>query len=394
MKMVSNVYNLLAVKTSSRRQIQILFWEKMPEFITGGYTDHFSNDKFQEFEEGGLIEFGLFQAGTTRRIDVDNPPHTYNGSIEQWERDNRHLFEEIKFSTQGLVFDDIIEEEESLEINGVILEPYLVSVIKQLERTRNYFVDIQGDIEALNDFEPFNPFLIGEQGVGKSKILYAFAEYLDYDIVEIDCSGIKYSWQFLYTMGFDENNNLVKEPTDFVKKLENPNTLFIFEELRRVDSTFALNSLLSILDWRRSITIKEFGETLTMHPSSLIIASGNENIEGDSNFSGNVFLDDAISSRFTPIVIKNLSPEYQVKLLTRTFGEEQLVTKIVEISEQARKEKLLPIKPNVRQLKRVCFAHFVGKRSLRNAFLLEFFGTTHINHRNSRFNQILNAHLS
>jgi hypothetical protein len=106
----------------------------------------------------------------------------------------------------------------------------------------------------LDDNQHFTLQLSGGSGYGKTSIVQYAAQEFDKPLTIVDCSTITDNIEWFGSMGASEGSTYFQE-TEFAEALIRGNCLILFDEANRVE-TWISNSLLSVLDHRKAITIR------------------------------------------------------------------------------------------------------------------------------------------
>jgi nitric oxide reductase NorQ protein len=162
-----------------------------------------------------------------------------------------------------------------------------------------------------------NVMLTGATGAGKTTYCYKLAESLDKDCVVVNCGSTQDARTSL--LGFFEldNGNTKFTPSDFVKAIQNPNTLVVLDELSRA-SDDAFNILFPVLDHRRELRIEEQDGSeriVKVAEGVRFIATANIGME----YSATRSLDRALQDRFMTFNLPYITGEQLIDYIKEEY---------------------------------------------------------------------------
>ena len=164
-----------------------------------------------------------------------------------------------------------------------------------------------------------NCLITGATGAGKTTLCFDVAEELGMNPVVINCGSTQDARSSLLGYFTLKNGDTHFEDADFLRSIQQPNTLIILDELSR-GSDDAYNIIFPILDFRRNIRVdeKEEGRMVEVHPSVRFIATANVGLEYSSTRS----IDRALCDRFRIFNLEYITGKELGKYITRTEGGE------------------------------------------------------------------------
>ena len=164
-----------------------------------------------------------------------------------------------------------------------------------------------------------NCLITGATGAGKTTLCFNVAEELEMNPVVINCGSTQDARSSLLGYFTLKDGNTSFEDADFLRAVQEPNTLIVLDELSR-GSDDAYNIIFPILDFRRNIRVdeKEEGRMVEVHPSVRFIATANVGLE----YSSTRTIDRALCDRFRIFNLEYLSGKELGKYITHTEGGE------------------------------------------------------------------------
>lgn len=174
----------------------------------------------------------------------------------------------------------------------------------------------------LDDNQYFALQLSGASGYGKTSIAQYAAQAFNKPLTIVDCSTVTDNIEWFGSMGASDGNTYFQE-TEFAEALVNGNCIILFDEANRVE-TWISNTLLPILDHRKSITIRN--KTYQAGESIGFFFSTNEGWE----YAGTNPIDKALKGRINgKINVGALPTNVEEYLLFDRFGIQPLDIKII-----------------------------------------------------------------
>ena len=150
----------------------------------------------------------------------------------------------------------------------------------------------------------------------------------------MDCANVREPRDWFGYRTFDPvTKNIVWHESLFVKLIEIPHSVIVLDELNRV-SPLVINTLIPLLDHRRSTYLEEAGKTISCGEGVTFWAPINEG----SQFTGTIALDEAISDRFGLVMECKFLPSIEEKLVLhkKTGLEASVCEKLVDVANQVR----------------------------------------------------------
>jgi len=152
--------------------------------------------------------------------------------------------------------------------------------------------------------ESKNVLLTGGTGCGKTTLAVEIAKELNLNPVVINCGSTQDARSSLLGYFTLKDGDTVFQDADFLKAIQEPNTLIILDELSRA-SDDAYNIIFPILDFRAEVRVdeKEDGRTVSVADNVKFIATANIGVEYSSTRS----IDRALQDRFLTFQIPYLT---------------------------------------------------------------------------------------
>lgn len=189
-------------------------------------------------------------------------------------------------------------------------------------------------VEKRSAIENVNVRLVGPAGCGKTSFAMHYAATRKLPVLVMDCANVREprDW-FGYRTIDPSTKNVVWHESLFIKMIETKGAVIVLDELNRV-SPLVINTLIPLLDHRRSTYLEEADRTIHCNKSVTFWAAINEG----NQFTGTTALDEAVSDRFGLVVECNfLSEDEEVQVLHLRSGLDTMTCrKLVEVATQVR----------------------------------------------------------
>jgi len=138
-----------------------------------------------------------------------------------------------------------------------------------------------------------NTLLTGGTGCGKTTLAIEIAKELGLKPVVINCGSTQDARSSLLGYFTLKDGDTVFQEADFLKAIQEENTLIILDELSRA-SDDAYNIIFPLLDFRKEVHVEETGETIKVADGVRFISTANVGLEYSSARS----IDRALQDRF------------------------------------------------------------------------------------------------
>lgn len=182
--------------------------------------------------------------------------------------------------------------------------------------------------------EQVNVRLVGPAGCGKTSFAMHYAAINNRPALVMDCANVREprDWYGYRTID-PATKNIVWNESLFIQMIETPGAVIVLDELNRV-SPLIVNTLIPLLDHRRSTYLEEANRTIECAPGVTFWAAINEG----NQFTGTMALDEAVSDRFGMVVECNfLTENDEAKVLSMRSGLDlDTAKKLVEVATQVR----------------------------------------------------------
>lgn len=161
--------------------------------------------------------------------------------------------------------------------------------------------------------------ITGATGAGKTTFCYSLADELNMNPVVINCGSTQDARTSLLGYFTLEDGNTKFQESDFLKAIQEPNTLIILDELSRA-SDDAYNIIFPILDFRRNIRVDEVakGHEVEVEGSVRFVATANVGIE----YSATRTIDRALQDRFMVFNLPYLTERQMKSYIKKEYDEE------------------------------------------------------------------------
>jgi len=172
--------------------------------------------------------------------------------------------------------------------------------------------------------------ITGATGAGKTTFCYSLADELNMNPVVINCGSTQDARTSLLGYFTLEDGNTKFQESDFLKAIQEPNTLVILDELSRA-SDDAYNIIFPILDFRRNIRVDEVakGHEVEVDGSVRFVATANVGIE----YSATRTIDRALQDRFMVFNLPYLNKRQMKSYIKKQYDSEtaEAVTPLLEV---------------------------------------------------------------
>jgi len=165
-----------------------------------------------------------------------------------------------------------------------------------------------------------NCLITGATGTGKTTLCFEVAESLGLNPVVINCGSTQDARSSLLGYFTLKDGSTVFEDSDFLRSVQEPNTLIILDELSRA-SDDAYNIIFPVLDFRRNIRVDEKegeGRMVEVDSSVRFIATANVGLEYSSTRS----IDRALCDRFRIFNLEYIKGKQLKKYIKSTEGKD------------------------------------------------------------------------
>lgn len=185
---------------------------------------------------------------------------------------------------------------------------------------------------------PQNVRLNGPAGCGKTTTAMEFAARYKRPMLVMDCPNVREprDW-FGYKTIDSKTGQIVWHKSLFSRMVQTKGAVIVLDEINRL-SPMICNTLLPLLDSRRSTYLEEAGSKIVVGHNVVFFATTNEGRE----FTGTTSLDLAHSDRFGSLIEVNYLPsEEETSLLVkRTDIKREDATRLVHVATQVRRKYL------------------------------------------------------
>ena len=176
--------------------------------------------------------------------------------------------------------------------------------------------------------------LVGPAGCGKTSFATNYAANRKMPALIMDCANVREPRDWFGYRKFDaQTKEIVWHESMFIRMIETPGSVVVLDELNRV-SPMVINTLIPLLDHRRSTYLEEAGRTIKCAEGVSFWAAINEG----NQFTGTIQLDEAISDRFGLVVeCKFLDAKAEGNVLKSKTGLNiDDCRKLVDVANQVR----------------------------------------------------------
>ena len=163
-----------------------------------------------------------------------------------------------------------------------------------------------------------NVMLTGATGSGKTTFCFKIAEDLDMNCEVVNCGSTQDARTSLLGFFQLEDGNTKFTPSNFIKAIQQKNTLIVLDELSRA-SDDAFNILFPVLDHRREIHIEEqdgSSRVVKVADGVRFIATANIGME----YSSTRTLDRALQDRFMTFNLPYITGDEMVEFINDTHS--------------------------------------------------------------------------
>ena len=177
-----------------------------------------------------------------------------------------------------------------------------------------------------------NVMLTGATGAGKTTYCFKIADELGMNCEVVNCGSTQDARTSLLGFFQLEDGNTKFTPSNFIKAIQQKNTLIVLDELSRA-SDDAFNILFPILDHRREISIEEEnGDSRKVKVAKGVrfVATANIGLE----YSSTRTLDRALQDRFMTFNLPYITGEQMVDFISDTHELTPQDNKMVNVLSQ------------------------------------------------------------
>lgn len=160
-----------------------------------------------------------------------------------------------------------------------------------------------------------NIMLVGPHGCGKSETVQQYAARKNLKFFETNCSLYREPRDFFGFKGASNGNTYIRK-ANLIKAFQTENTVVLLDEINRVVSPAITNSLLSLLDDRRSAYFDEIGN-IEVAKGVTVFATKNLGLQ----YTGTVPSDRSLNDRFQINLEVNYIPnDKEIEVLVSRTG--------------------------------------------------------------------------
>lgn len=269
---------------------------------------------------------------------------TYRVNKSNWSREQREMAEALK---------DVAVTTAPAVAQDHAAAP-VVSDFKEINETeKGYFIPPKMDeshvvneemmalfdaIQASSKKEPQNVRLNGPAGCGKTTTAMEFAARHNRPLLVMDCPNVREPRDWFGFKTIDpKTGSIVWHKSLFSKMVQTDNAVVVLDEINRLNPMIC-NTLLPLLDGRRSTYLEEAGSKINVGKGVVFFATTNEGRE----FTGTTSLDLANSDRFSNLIEVTFLPakEEENLLVVRTECTKEDAAKLVSVANTVRKKYL------------------------------------------------------
>jgi nitric oxide reductase NorQ protein len=225
--------------------------------------------------------------------------------------------------------------------------------------------------------EPQNVRLNGPAGCGKTTSAMEFAARFNRPLLVMDCANVREprDW-FGYKTIDPKTGGVVWQKSLFYRMVQHNGAVIVLDELNRINPLIA-NTLLPLLDGRRSTYLEEAGGKIKVGKNVVFFATTNEGRE----YTGTISLDLATSDRMSTLIeVTYLPPNEETNLLNKRSGlAKEQCGKLVDIANNVRRKHLADTADSFTRsistrmlLNAAEKMHYAGTKTLRNTLLTHF----------------------
>jgi nitric oxide reductase NorQ protein len=225
--------------------------------------------------------------------------------------------------------------------------------------------------------EPQNVRLNGPAGCGKTTSAMEFAARFNRPLLVMDCANVREprDW-FGYKTIDPKTGGVVWQKSLFYRMVQHNGAVIVLDELNRINPLIA-NTLLPLLDGRRSTYLEEAGGKIKVGKNVVFFATTNEGRE----YTGTISLDLATADRMSTLIeVTYLPPNEETNLLHKRSGlVKDQCGKLVDIANNVRRKHLADTADSFTRsistrmlLNAAEKMHYAGTKTLRNTLLTHF----------------------
>lgn len=250
----------------------------------------------------------------------------------------------------------------------------------QVDSTHVINTDLHALFDAIHKAsfkEPQNVRLNGPAGCGKTTSAMEFAARYKRPLLVMDCANVREPRDWFGHKTIDPKTGaVVWQKSLFYRMVQHNGAVVVLDELNRINPLIA-NTLLPLLDGRRSTYLEEAGGKIKVGKNVVFFATTNEGRE----YTGTISLDLATSDRMSTLIeVSYLAAKEEIDLLHRRTGlDRDNCAKLVDIATQVRRKYFSDSGDSFTRsistrvlLNAAEKLHLAGTKTLRNTLLTHF----------------------
>lgn len=191
-------------------------------------------------------------------------------------------------------------------------------------------------IHKASAIEPQNVRLTGPAGCGKTTTAMEFAARFKRPLLVMDCPNVREPRDWFGYKDIDpKTGNIYWHKSLFYRFIQHDNVVVVLDEINRINP-MVINTLLPLLDGRRSTYLEEAGEKINVGKGVVFFSTTNEGRE----FTGTVQLDLAQADRLSTKIECTYLPEKEESNLIsqRTGLPKGDAQKLVQVANHVRRK--------------------------------------------------------
>jgi nitric oxide reductase NorQ protein len=294
------------------------------------YSNFDSNNSPCSFEQAQQIctEAGLSLSLGTYRVNKSN-----------WlrERERKVIATPSAIVQVAPVVNDFKVENPDIQPDDDLKEFFVPPKMDSTHIVNEDMVALFEAIENSSKKTPQNVRLNGPAGCGKTTTAMEFAAIHNRPLLVMDCPNIREARDWFGYKTIDSKGSIVWHKSLFSRMVQHDNAVIVLDEVNRLNPMIC-NTLLPLLDSRRSTYLEEAGSKITVGKGVVFFATTNEGRE----FTGTTSLDLANADRFSNLIeVTYLPSKDEEKLLVdRTGVPAEDASKLVGVANQVRRKYL------------------------------------------------------